>query len=125
MLNRFAAAFAGADADAVFQGEDEDLAVADFAGRAGAAALDDGVDRRFEELLVDGDHQLHLAQEVDGELVAAVGLGLPALAAEPLHVHHGQAEDLDVGQGLLDGLQTMGLDDGDDQFHVKGTGVRA
>ena len=63
------------------------------------------------------DHQLHLPQEVDGELVAAVGLGVPALPAEALHVHHGQAEDLDVGQGLLDGLQAMRLNDGDNQFH--------
>ena len=37
-LNRFAAAFAGADADAVVQRQDEDLAVADFAGLAGPAA---------------------------------------------------------------------------------------
>ena len=70
-----------------------------------------------EKGIVDGDHQLHLPQQVDGELVAAVGLAMPALAAEALHVHDGQTEDFDVGQGLLDGFQAMGLDDGDNQFH--------
>ena len=116
-LNRLAAAFAGADADAIFQGEDEDLAVADLAAGAGAAAADDGVDRRFEKLLVDGDHQLHLAQQVHGEFVAAVDLGLSPLPPKALDVHHGQAEDFDVGQGLLDGFQPMGLNHGDNELH--------
>ena len=58
-----------------------------------------GVDRRLEEVVVDGDHQLHLADQVHGELVAAVDLGVPPLAAEALDVHDGQAEDLHVGQG--------------------------
>ena len=49
--------------------------------------------------------------------MAAVGLGMSALAAEPLHVHHRETEDLNVGQGLFDGFQTMGLDQGDNQFH--------
>jgi hypothetical protein len=45
-LNGLAAAFAGADADAIFQRQDEDFAVADFA-RAGSGGLRDGFDRRF------------------------------------------------------------------------------
>src|SRR5690348_13870593 len=63
-LNGFRPAFAGADADAVFQGQDEDLAVADAALGAGPARLHDGVDRRLDEVLVDGDLQLHLAEQV-------------------------------------------------------------
>ena len=39
LSNGFAATFAGADADAVLQGEDEDFAVADLAGRPGSAGL--------------------------------------------------------------------------------------
>ena len=50
VLNRFAAAFAGANA--IFKREDEDLAVADLPTRAGAAALDDRVDRRLEKVAV-------------------------------------------------------------------------
>jgi hypothetical protein len=39
---------------------------------------------------------------------------LSALAAEALHVHDGEAEDLDVGESLFDGFESMGLNDGDD-----------
>ena len=79
-----------------------------------ATAAENGVDRRFEKLLVDGDHQLHLAKQVHRELVPAVDFGLAALPAKALHVHDRETEDLNVGQGLLDGLQAMRLDYGDD-----------
>ena len=108
LLDRFAAAFAGADADAVVQRQDEDLAVADFAALAGAAAFDDGVDRGLDEFFVDGDLQLHLAEQVDGELVAAIDLGVPFLPAEALHVHHRQAKDFDLGQRRLHGFSRLG-----------------
>src|SRR5438874_2254173 len=70
--NGLGAALAGADADAVLQRQDEDLAVADAALGAGAAGLHDGVDRRLDEVLVNRDLQLHLAQQLHGQLVAAV-----------------------------------------------------
>jgi hypothetical protein len=116
-LNGFSAAFAGADSDAVFEGENEDFSVADFAGGSGASALNDGVDSGFEKGLVDGDHQLDLSEEVDGDFMAAIGFGLPSLSAESLDVHDGEAEDLDIGQRLFDGFEAMGLDDGDNEFH--------
>ena len=115
--NRLASPFAGANANAILHREDKDLPVADFPGGSGSSPLDDGVDRRLEELLVDGDHQLHLADQVDRELVAPIGLGVPSLAAEALDVHHRQAEDLHVGQGRLDRLQTVGLNNSNDQLH--------
>ena len=40
-LNRFAAAFSRADADAIIQGQYKDFSVADFARRARAATFDD------------------------------------------------------------------------------------
>src|SRR4051794_31580552 len=49
--------------------------------------------------------------------MAAVNFGVSLLPAEPLHVHHGQAEHLDVRQGLLDRFELRGLDQRDDQFH--------
>src|SRR3954469_25987525 len=49
--------------------------------------------------------------------MAAVNFGVSLLPAEPLHVHHGQAEYLDVRQGLLDRFELRGLDQRDDQFH--------
>src|SRR5262249_10292887 len=116
-LDGLGPALAGADADAVLQGEDEDLAVADAALGAGAAGLDDGVDGGLDEVLVDGDLELDLAEQVDGQLVAAVDLGLALLPAEALDVDDGQAEDLDLGEGLLDLLQLAGLNDGQDELH--------
>src|SRR5262245_46757752 len=92
-----AAAFAGADADALFEWQDEDFSVAHFALLAGTGAFDDGLDRGLNELLVHGDLQLHLPQQVHFELVAAVNLGLPLLAAESLAVHHGEAEHFHFG----------------------------
>src|SRR4051794_39732012 len=79
-------ALASADADAVFQGKDEDLAVADASLRPGAARLHDRVDRRLDEILVDRDLQLDLAEQLGGQLVTAVHLRLPLLPAEALHV---------------------------------------
>ncbi len=116
-LDGFAAAFAGADADAIFEREDEDFSVADFAAGSGASAFHEGVDGGFEEFFIHGDHELDFAQEVDGEFVAAIGLGMAALASEALDVHDSEAEDFDVGQCGLDGFEAMGLDDGDNEFH--------
>src|SRR2546427_8939369 len=73
----FGAALAGADADAVFQGKDEDLAVADAALRPGATCFHDRVDRRLDEVFVDRDLQLDLAQQLGGQLVTAVHFRLP------------------------------------------------
>src|SRR5687767_4591253 len=70
MSDRLRAALAGADADAILQGEDEDLAVANTPLRAGAGGLHDGVDGRLDEVLVDRDLELHLLQELHGQFVA-------------------------------------------------------
>src|SRR5262249_24116915 len=44
-------------------------------------------------------------------------LGLALLPAEALDVNDGQAEHLDLVEGLLDGLELLRLDDRQDQFH--------
>src|SRR5262249_37421905 len=110
--NRFGSALAGADADAVLQRQNEDFAVADAALGSGAARLHDGVDCRLHEVLVDGNLQLHLAQQVQGQLVASVDLRVAFLPAEALHVHDGQAENLNLVEGFLDRFELRRLDDG-------------
>src|SRR5690242_8548247 len=58
-----AAALAGADSDAVFEWDDEDFAVADLAGVAGARAVNDRFDRGFGEGIVDGDFEFQFGEQ--------------------------------------------------------------
>ena len=67
---------------------DEDLAVADLAGLGG---LDDRVDAALGVAVLDDDLDLHLGQEVDDVLGAAVELGVALLPAEALDLGDGQA----------------------------------
>src|ERR1043165_5455645 len=119
MSNRFRTALAGADADAVFQRQDENLAVADASFRTGATRFHDGVDGRLDKILIDGNLQLHLVQQIDREFVAAVHLGVPLLPAEAAAVDHRQTEDLDLVESFLDGFHFRRLNDGDDEFHIR------
>src|SRR6476660_6467351 len=73
-LNRFAAAFAGANADAIIQWQHKDFSVADFARRARAAPFDDGVNRGLDKILVHGNLQLYFAEQVHANLVTTVQL---------------------------------------------------
>src|SRR5438105_2559006 len=77
----FATSFAGADANAIVERQDEDFAVADLAGLGGAGGVDDGLDGRLDERFVDGNFQLELGQEANLELGAAVDFGIAALTA--------------------------------------------
>src|SRR5262245_37144411 len=123
--DRFRSALAGADADHLVERQDEDLSVADLPLLAGPAALQDGVDGRLDELLVDGDLQLHLADQVHLVLMPSVDLGVSLLAADALDVADRQAEHLHLAQRVLHGLQPGGLDDGDDVFHCGSSLPRA
>src|SRR5688500_3970893 len=77
---------AGADADDFFQIEHEDLAVADLAG---VRRFLDRLDHLLEQLGLDRGFDLHLGQEVDHVLGAAVELGVALLPAEPLDLGDG------------------------------------
>src|SRR5437667_2825306 len=94
--DRFRTAFPRPNADTIFQRQDENLAVADASLRSGSTGFHDGVDGRLNEILIDGNLQLDLAQQVERQLVAAVYLGVPLLPAEALHVHDGQAKHFDL-----------------------------
>ena len=59
------AAFAGADADAFLQRHDENLAVADLPGLPGSGSMDDGLNRRVDEGVVDRDFGLQLRLEAN------------------------------------------------------------
>src|SRR4051812_2999074 len=89
-LHRVDALFTCADAHEATDAGDPDLAVADLAGlRAAGDRVDDAVD----VTVVDDDLDLHLGQELDRVLRAAIGLGVTPLATEPLHLAHGDAGD--------------------------------
>ena len=86
--DRFLARLAGADADDLLDVGDEDLAVADLAGARG---LDDRLDRALDQRVADDHLDLHLGQEVDDVLGAAIELGVALLAPEALDLGHGEA----------------------------------
>src|SRR6202034_3823826 len=90
---------------------------ADSAFGASTARLHDRIDGWLDEVLVDGDLQLHLAQQVHRQFMTAVDLGLALLPAEPLHIDDGQTKDLDLVEGFLDGFKFRWLDDGKNEFH--------
>src|SRR4051795_11510935 len=94
--DRFWAAFSGADTNAVFQRENENLAVADATFRPSAAGFHDCVDCWLDEVLVDGYLKLNFTQERQVQLVAPVNFGVPLLAAEALHVDDRQPENLNA-----------------------------
>src|SRR5450631_2666708 len=82
------AGLAGADAHDLLERRHEHLAVSDLAGaRSALDGLDDAVDDR----IVDGGFDLHLGEEVDHVLRAAVKLGVALLAAEALDFGHRDA----------------------------------
>ena len=86
---------AGADADRFLDRRDEDLAVADAAG---LGRLADRLDGALDQSVGQDDLQLHLGQEVDHVLGAAVELGMPLLTAEALDLGYGDALNADFRQ---------------------------
>jgi hypothetical protein len=117
--NRFLAALASANPNAVLKREDKDFSVADLAGLSRAAPFDNRIDRRLDELLIHGNLKLNFAQQIDRHLMPAENLRVPLLPAKTLHIHNRQAKDLDLGERGFDSFQPAGLNDGNDQLHKK------
>src|SRR5947209_1586631 len=111
---RLVVGFAGADAHGPLQVHDEHLAVTDLAGVGGA---DDGLDHLFGQVGRDRDLDLDLGKEVHVIFRPAVDLGLPLLAAETLHLRHGQALYPQRSQCFAHVVQLERFDDGHDQLH--------
>src|SRR5437588_986610 len=99
----------------MFDRGDEDLAVADLAGTRG---FDDGVDGRLDLVVGDDNLDLDLRQKVDDVLGAAIELGMPLLAPEPLDLGDGEAGHADLGQGLADLVELKRLHDCFDFLHA-------
>jgi len=103
-----------ADADDFIEGQDEYLAVADFAC---LGSLDDGVDRGFDKTLVHRDFEADLAQQVAHFLGAAVNFRHAFLAAMPQNLGDCHEVHVSLIQLVTDGIQFVRLYDRDDQFH--------
>jgi len=114
---RVVAGFLGADADGVFGGVDEHLAVADLAGLGG---LDDDVNGRADQVVRDDHFDFDLGQKINGVFAAAVNLRVPLLAAEALDLGDGHALKADVIQGVFDLGEFVRFDDCFDFFHKLG-----
>lgn len=103
--NGFRPPVAGADADGVFDVEDEDLAVADFAGLADALGrFDDFFDRHLAYDCFD----LDVRQQVDGVFLAPVYFDVAFLEAAAVDLADGHAHDADGVEGVLQFFQLAG-----------------
>src|SRR5205807_6724344 len=108
------AGLAGADADDLLEVEHEDLSVADLPG---VGALLDRLDDAVEHVVLDGRLHLHLGEEIDDVLGAAVELGVSLLAAKALHLGHRDALHADRRQGFAHLVELERLDDRRYEFH--------
>src|SRR6185295_415399 len=113
---------AGADPHNVLDRSHENLAVADLAGPGG---LDDGIDGAFDLVVRHHHLDLHLGQEIDHVLGAAVELGVALLAAEALHFRDGQAGDADLRERLAHLVEFERLHDGFDFLHFESPPAKA
>ena len=114
ILDRVVIALASSDAQRAFHREHKDLAIADAAGlRSRSDRFDHAVDHGV------GHHhlELHLGQEVDDILGAAIEFGMTLLPAEALCFGNGDAGNADFVQRFLHLVQLEGLDDRFDLFH--------
>src|SRR6056297_701975 len=107
---------AGADADGVLDGADENLAVADLVGAGG---VHDGLDRALDLVVIDDHVDLDLGQEVDDVFRPAIQFSVPLLAAEALDLDHREPLDAGFLQGFLHLVELEWLDDRLDLFHGK------
>src|SRR5437867_6867939 len=108
-------ALSGADADDLLHRRDEDLPVPD---PPRARAAHDRV-HRLRDALVGHEHrELHLGQEVDHVLGAAVELGVALLATEALHLAHREPLHPDRREAVLHLIELEGLDDRVDPLHA-------
>src|SRR5476649_698383 len=103
--------FAGTDANSLFQIDHKDLAVTDLAG---VGRLGYRLDNPVKILVVNGDINLHLGQEVDHVFRAAIQLGVTLLPTEAFDLSNGNALHADLGQRLAHVVQLERLDDGSD-----------
>src|SRR2546423_3088240 len=103
-----------ANAEHIVDRLDPDLAVADLAGTSG---LDDPLDDASCLPVLHERLELHLGNEVDRVLRAAVNLGVAALATESLHLGDRDAMDAELLKCGFHVVELERLDDGYDELH--------
>ena len=75
------------------------------------------INHLLQQVVVDGQLDLHLGQKVDDVLCPTVKLSVALLAPETLDLRHSYSLHPEVGQGLPHVVELEGLDDGADHFH--------
>lgn len=110
----FVAPFARSDPDAVFHGENKDLAVTNFALVAATAALQNRIDCGLDELFVHSDLKLNLSQQVHPIVSASDATGLAPLPTKTLAIDHRQTVDFDPCEGLFNRVEPRRLNDCND-----------
>src|SRR5262245_61624863 len=105
---------AGADAHRALDSVDENLAVADLAGLGGVG---NGVHHLVDLVVVDGDVEAYLGQEVHGVFGAAIDFLVALLPAVAFDLGDRHALHTDPGEGVANVFELEWFDDGDDQFH--------
>jgi hypothetical protein len=122
--NRVLSRFSSPYPNALPHVQNEDLTVADIA-RTGT--LDNRVEGRLDELVIDGYFQSDLLQQIHFDIHATIAFMVAALLATPEGVSHRQLEDLAAVERLFNSPQFLRLNVGNDQFHnglAPLTGVR-
>src|ERR671918_1286041 len=114
------ALLAGADANRVFDGKDEQLPVADGAG---PGVPQDHLLDGSDVPALDDALELELGAQVDGELRAAVVLGDRLLPARALHLGDGEAGEAGLEQVRADRLERLVADVRDDHLHAVASAV--
>ena len=99
---------------ALLHRQDEYLAVA---YRPGTGALDYGLNRPVDKVVVDGYRKPYLLLEVHLLQCTTVHVDIAALLATPQGSGHGYLVNLTGKQGLLHRVQTLRLDVGNYEFH--------
>ena len=84
-----------------------------------SGGVDDSLDGRLDEGVVDCYFEFELGEQADAELGAAIDLGVAALPATAAHVAHRHEVDVVLLQRFLDRFELLGADDGDDHFHER------
>src|SRR6267378_4233958 len=91
--------------------------VAALASATGMGRAADCLDRLLDHLILDNELDLHLGQEVDDVLGAAIELGMALLPSEPLGFQDGDALEPDLVQRVLHFVELEALDDRFDLLH--------
>src|SRR5215207_2869534 len=124
-LDRVRARLAGADADRLLDRRYKNLAIADATS---LRRLADRLHRAVHEIVRKDDLELHLGQEVDNVLGAAVQLGVTLLPPEPLRLDHRDALQAHLLKRFLDLVELERLDDRFNFLHAGsryGLGLRS